>query len=138
MTRLLLCNNARNLSHYEDVFFSLHFDIKIQIHCKFCSTLSYRVCHKFRPTKQDDYFWVTFDHFWIKRHFLKCWIRKKKLSKSFKTNHHNQVKPSCHSPNPWHTLNHWSLKLRFYLLLFYYDKQNINSVTKALIRSILI
>jgi len=31
----------------------------------------YRVCHGFRPTNWDDYFWVNFDHFWIKRNFLR-------------------------------------------------------------------
>jgi len=30
----------------------------------------YRVRHIFRLTKRDDYFRVTFDHFWSKRHFL--------------------------------------------------------------------
>ena len=33
----------------------------------------YRVCLKFGLTKRDDYFWVTFDHFWIKHHFL-SWL----------------------------------------------------------------
>jgi len=28
-----------------------------------------RVCHGFRLTKWDDYFWVDFDHFWIKQYF---------------------------------------------------------------------
>jgi len=26
-------------------------------------SLTHRVCHGFRLTKQDDYFWVNFDHF---------------------------------------------------------------------------
>ena len=30
----------------------------------------YRVCHRFRLRKQDDYFRVTFDHFWGRCHFL--------------------------------------------------------------------
>jgi len=29
----------------------------------------YRVCHRFRLTKQDDYFWVDFDHFLIEQYF---------------------------------------------------------------------
>ncbi len=32
----------------------------------------YRVCHGSRLTKQDDYFWVDFDHFWIERHFFEA------------------------------------------------------------------
>jgi len=28
-----------------------------------------KVCHGFRLTKRDDYFWVDFDHFWIERYF---------------------------------------------------------------------
>ena len=31
----------------------------------------YSVCHGFRFTTQDDYFWVNFDHFWIQRHFIR-------------------------------------------------------------------
>jgi len=31
----------------------------------------YRVCHGFRFTTRDDYFWVNFDHFWIERHFMR-------------------------------------------------------------------
>ena len=31
----------------------------------------YSVCHAFRLTKQDDYFWVNFDHFWSEHHFLR-------------------------------------------------------------------
>ena len=27
------------------------------------------MCHGFRLTKRDDYFWVNFDHFWIKQYF---------------------------------------------------------------------
>ena len=38
-----------------------------------------RVCHGFRLTWQDDYFWVTNDHFWNKRHFLR---RLKQVRKS--------------------------------------------------------
>jgi len=30
---------------------------------------SYRVCHGFRLTKRNDYFWVDFDHFWIEHYF---------------------------------------------------------------------
>jgi len=32
---------------------------------------SYRVCHGFRLTKQDDYSWVHFKHFWNKQHFMR-------------------------------------------------------------------
>ena len=38
---------------------------------KFPPNSNYRVCHGFRFTKRDDYFRVTFDHFWSKRHFLR-------------------------------------------------------------------
>jgi len=31
--------------------------------------LSYKVCHWFRLTKWDDYYWVNFDHFWIEQYF---------------------------------------------------------------------
>ena len=30
-----------------------------------------RVCHGFRLTKREDYFWVDFDHFWSKCNFLR-------------------------------------------------------------------
>ncbi len=36
----------------------------------FNSLTYYRVCHRFRLTKQDDYFLVNFDHICIKCHFL--------------------------------------------------------------------
>ncbi len=35
--------------------------------------LSYRMCHGFRLTNWDDYFKVTFDHFWIEHHFSGYW-----------------------------------------------------------------
>jgi len=31
--------------------------------------VSYIVFHRFRLTKQNDYFWVNFDHFWIEQYF---------------------------------------------------------------------
>ena len=31
----------------------------------------YRVCHRFRLTKQADYFQVNFDHFWIEHPFIR-------------------------------------------------------------------
>ena len=31
----------------------------------------YRVCHGFILTKRDDNFWVNFDHFWSKHHYLR-------------------------------------------------------------------
>ena len=34
-------------------------------------TSHYRVCHRFRLMKQDDYFRVSFDHFWIKHHIIR-------------------------------------------------------------------
>ena len=34
--------------------------------------LVYRMCHKFRFTKQYDYFRVDFDHLWIERHFFEA------------------------------------------------------------------
>jgi len=34
---------------------------------------SYRVCHGFILTKQDDYFSFDFDHFCIEHHFRGCW-----------------------------------------------------------------
>ena len=36
------------------------------------SSCSYRVCHGLRLTNQDDYFRVTFDHFWRERHFFEA------------------------------------------------------------------
>ncbi len=46
----------------------------------------YRVCRKFRLTKRVDYFWVNFDHFWIKQYF---WISGSvmKIDSSLKPNH---------------------------------------------------
>ncbi len=40
-----------------------------QIDDKNVSWYSYRVCHVFRLTKQDYYFWVDFDHFKIEQYF---------------------------------------------------------------------
>ncbi len=52
----------------------------------------YRVCHGFRITKLDDYFWVTFDLFWSKRCFWSNWGNGKLESdSSLKPNNHNQV-----------------------------------------------
>ena len=40
--------------------------------CVVINTLmSYRVCHQFRLTQQDDYFWVNFDFFWSKLCFFR-------------------------------------------------------------------
>jgi len=36
-----------------------------------CWKVRYKVCHGFRWMKQDDYFWVNFDHFCIKQYFWK-------------------------------------------------------------------
>jgi len=36
------------------------------------SSISYRVCHRFRLTNRDDYFRVDFDHFWIECRFLEA------------------------------------------------------------------
>jgi hypothetical protein len=40
----------------------------------------YRVRHRFGLTKRDDYFWVSFDHFWIERYFLGKWVMVKSVS----------------------------------------------------------
>jgi len=52
----------------------------------------YRVCHRFRLTKQDDYFWVIFGHSWSKRHFLRQVWQCQKIGLSRKLNHQNKVK----------------------------------------------
>ncbi len=40
-----------------------------RLHMYVFSVWCYRLCHGFRLTKRDDYFWVDFDHFWIKQYF---------------------------------------------------------------------
>jgi len=51
------------------------FVIVIIYFINYCSVRSalvwYKVCHGFRLTKRDDYFWVDFDHFWIEHYFLR-------------------------------------------------------------------
>ena len=54
--------------------------------------LDYRVCHGFRLTKRDDYFWVTFDHFWSKHHFFEAAGALVEISSSLQSSNHNQVK----------------------------------------------
>ena len=49
----------------------------------------YRVCQGFRLTKQDDYFWVNFDHIWSKREAAGAVV---KISSSLQTPNFNQVK----------------------------------------------
>jgi hypothetical protein len=36
---------------------------------------SFRLYHRFRLTKLDDYFWISFDNFWSKHCFLGSWGR---------------------------------------------------------------
>jgi len=40
----------------------------------------YRVCHGLRLMKQEDYFWVNFDHFWIEHYFWRLLGQYWKLS----------------------------------------------------------
>jgi len=55
------------------------------------SRINYRVCHEFKLTKRDDYFWVVFDHSWSKHHFWGNWGSIKNGS-SLKPSNHFQVK----------------------------------------------
>ena len=41
-----------------------------QVYIAVVTIETYTVCHEFRLTKPDDCFWVTFDHFWSKRHLF--------------------------------------------------------------------
>ena len=41
------------------------------------------MCHGFRLTKQDDYFWVNFDHFWSKYYFLRQLGQKWKSAEAY-------------------------------------------------------
>ena len=47
------------------------------------------VIEDFERTKQDDYFWVTFEHFYRKQHILRQFGHS-----ILKPNHHGQVKPA--------------------------------------------
>ncbi len=42
---------------------------KFVISKEFFYRICYSLCHGFRLTKQDNYFWVDFDHFWIEQYF---------------------------------------------------------------------
>jgi len=53
--------------------------------------LYYRVCHELRLTKQEDYFWDNFDHFWIEQYFLEAAGTVMKIGSSLKPNHHWEI-----------------------------------------------
>ncbi len=52
--------------------------------------MSYRVCHGFRLTKQDDYLWANFDHFWIEPYFWRQ-LGQLNIGLSLKPNHHWKI-----------------------------------------------
>ncbi len=62
--------------------------------------LYYRVSHGFRLTKQDDYFWVDFDHFWSEHHFWGSWGSSENLLEP-------RIRPPLANlacPNMWNAL----------------------------------
>jgi len=42
-----------------------------------CYDLTYKVCPGLRMTKRDEWFWATFNHFWIEFHFWGSWGNNK-------------------------------------------------------------
>ena len=48
------------------------------------------VCHGIRLARRNDYFWVTFNHFWSKLHFFET-AGAVAIGSSLKSNHHNKV-----------------------------------------------
>jgi len=50
-----------------------------------------RVCHGFRLTKCDDWFWVDFDHFWSNCQFFEAAGSAVKIGSSLKPNQHMQI-----------------------------------------------
>ncbi len=48
----------------------------------------YSVCHGIRLTKQDDYLWVSFNHFWSECHFFRAAGVVGKIDLSLKQNPH--------------------------------------------------
>ena len=62
------------------------------------------LCHGFMLSKWNDYFRVTFDHFWSKWQFLRQYEAIVKIGLSLKLNHYYQVKISLACPNPWQTM----------------------------------
>jgi hypothetical protein len=60
-------------------------------------SILYRVCHRFRLTKRDDYFQVTFDHLWSKQNFLRLLARKLAQDQNQTTkSKFNKVRPRPH------------------------------------------
>ena len=55
-------------------------------------TTSYRVCHGFRFTTRDDYYWVDLDHFWSKHRFFEAAGAVVEISLGLQSSNRNQVK----------------------------------------------
>jgi len=64
-------NNASIWRNRECFLFGKFRMQRVEENNKFHPCLPHRVFHGFRLTKQDDYFWVKFDHFWIEHWFLR-------------------------------------------------------------------
>ena len=83
-----LINNKKKANSQEKhltwklkIFPNFHKNVKKYINTEQTLLLDgYRVCRGFRLTKQVDYFWVNFDHFWSKRHFLRQLGQLQKLA----------------------------------------------------------
>ena len=67
-------------------FLFLHFARTLSLHYFFY----YRVCHRFRLTQQDDYFWVNFGPFLKRVSFFEAAGAVLKIDLSLKPNHHVQ------------------------------------------------
>ncbi len=91
---------------------------KVQSISSLVNLQSCKVCHGFRFTKRDDYFWVNFDHFWIEQYF---WRNIENCLESPSGN------LAC--PNIWNTLE--SISSTFYARFSYESELSSFSIFGA-------